>query len=164
MLTLWAAAMLLPLGIGQIQGGFLKENTEIALFLGSCCAVLVQIFWAVGTYLLLQDKQNAMAIVFAGVTVVAISALACTTALYTAFPEVFSVSQDLLALLIVSGVSLYFMMMAINAGKLSKTTLGSVGYFFLIFYWPFFLSTVREPLRRAFAVSAESRALARPQR
>lgn len=119
---------------------------------------MVQVFWLVSCYLLLSPRIKWTEILHAAALI-----LLCATlwvlVLVLAGPTVATAEAILkyLGPVLVGTVGLYFITVALVADRIAKTSLGTVGYAFLIFYWPFALSAFAPRMREAFRRAAEQR-------
>ena len=56
MIVLLACIMLIPFGVAELLGGRLRTGDSIGVIIGTGSEMLVQAFWALSTYLLLQER------------------------------------------------------------------------------------------------------------
>jgi hypothetical protein len=154
MLGLIVTAFAMPF---LVAGGF-HGHDERTIALAASLAQAVQVFWLVSCYLLLSPRIKWTEILHAAALILLCAALwvllffltGPTVATDEAIPKY-------LGPILVGTVSLYFITVALVADRIAKTSLGTVGYAFLIFYWPFALVAFAPRMREAFKHAAEQR-------
>jgi len=140
-----------------ISGGF-HGHEEQTFALATSLAQAVQVFWLISCYLLLSPRIKWTEILHAAALILLCTALSVFLSVI-AGPTVATADAILkyLGPVLVGTVSLYFITVALVADRIAKTSLGTVGYAFLIFYWPFALFAFAPRMREAFKRAAEQR-------
>lgn len=137
------AAMALPI----VLASGLDLKNPLALGIGTALAQGVLVFWHITTYVLLQPKWSSSVVAYAITVPIMHLALALLLAVGMRDPATFSALENVFTALMLSTITLYFITIALNAEKISKTAWGRVGYFFMMFYLPFCLSFFSNRLR-----------------
>tara|TARA_R110001606_G_scaffold254518_1_gene402460 strand:- start:919 stop:1446 length:528 start_codon:yes stop_codon:yes gene_type:complete len=157
MIVLLACIMLIPFGVAELLGGRLRTGDSIGVIIGTGSEMLVQAFWALSTYLLLQERWTLpvkLYAVFAAIFFVLFFTAFPLTILLDGIPEP---SPDVSALAIAAYATLYLLLLCQIGERLGKTVSGTVGYTLLAFYWPLCLFVFRDRLKNGFEQAAIAR-------
>ena len=137
-----------------VTGGF-DGRDEQPIALATSLASGVQVFWLASSYLLLSPKLKRTKIVLAAMLM-----LLCTALSVFLFIQTGSTSgalEQYTGPVLIAAVTLYFITITLVADRIAKTSLGTIGYAFLIFYWPLALFIFAPRLREAFRLAEEKR-------
>ncbi|MFN4023795.1 MAG: hypothetical protein ACK4MQ_03095 [Hyphomonas sp.] len=142
-----AASVLAAMALPIVLAGGLDSKNPVALGIGTALAQGALVFWHITTYVLLQPKWSSSVVAYAIIVPTMHLALALFLAIGMRYPATFNALENVLTILLLSTITLHFITIALNAEKISKTAWGRVGYFFMMFYFPFCLSLFANRLR-----------------
>lgn len=157
MVALLISAMLIPIGIAVLFDVALGPEDTLMMTAGTGCAMLVQMFWAVSTYLLLQEKWTLPVKLYAAFTAALFAGSVMAIVIAISRGLAMASSPGIVEFAIMGSFTLYFVLLCQIAERLAKTTGGTVGYALLTFYWPLSLFVFKDRLMAGFEQAAHSR-------